>query len=66
MPKMKTRKSAAKRFSKTGGNKYKRKNAGMRHNLEGKPKKAKSGLIKTNYVHKSDVARVKKMLPYSQ
>ena len=66
MPKMKTRRAAAKRFSKTGGNKYKRKNAGMRHNLEGRPKKAKKGLIKIDYVHQADVARVKKMLPYSQ
>ena len=66
MPKMKTRKSAAKRFNKTGTNKYKRKCAGMRHNLEGRPKKAKKGLIKTGYVNQADVARVKIMLPYSQ
>ena len=65
MPKMKTRRAAAKRFNKTGLNKYKRKRAGMRHNLEGKPKKAKNTLIKTGYVHQADVARIKKMLPYS-
>ena len=65
MPKMKTRRAAAKRFAKVGSGKYKRKNAGMRHNLEGRAKKVKNALIKTAYVHPSDVARVKKMLPYS-
>ena len=34
MPKMKTRRAAAKRFSLTANGKYKRKRANLRHNLE--------------------------------
>ncbi|MCB1972311.1 MAG: 50S ribosomal protein L35, partial [Geminicoccaceae bacterium] len=42
MTKLKTRRSAAKRFSFTGTGKIKRRRAGHRHNMTAQPKKAKT------------------------
>ena len=64
MPKMRTKRSAAKRFSITGTGKAKRKRSGLRHILEKKSHKAKKLAGKATMVHQSDVARVKEMLPY--
>jgi len=63
--KMKSRKSAAKRFSLTGAGKVKRKRANLRHNLSTRPHKVKKRALKIDYVHPSDVERVKRMLVYS-
>ncbi len=65
MPKMKTRRAAAKRFKPVGNGKFKRKRANLRHILEKKPTDAKKRAGKTDYVHASDVAKVKRMIPYA-
>ena len=65
MPKMKTRRAAAKRFKAVGNGKFKRKRANLRHILEKMPTDAKKRAGKTDYVNESDVARVKRMLPYA-
>ncbi len=62
MPKMKTRKSAAKRFKKTGKGKIKRNKAYRSHFMEKKSTKKKSNLRKGAYVAKADEKRIKKML----
>ena len=64
MPKMKTRKAAAKRFMFTSTGKIKRGRAFKRHLLEGKKSSQKRRLSKLVLVSKSDVARIKSMLPY--
>lgn len=64
MPKMKTRRAAAKRFSKTSSGKIKRNHAFMNHMLEHKPKKAKRKLRKSTTVSKSDVKRIKQLIAY--
>ncbi|MDR6226563.1 50S ribosomal protein L35 [Desmospora profundinema] len=64
MPKMKTRRAAAKRFSKTGTGKIKRNHAFMNHMLEHKPKKAKRKLRKSTTMAKGDVKRTKQLIAY--
>ena len=64
MPKMKTHRGAAKRFKKTATGKIKRYRAFHSHILEKKAKKRKRRLRSSALVHKSDLKRVKKMLPY--
>ncbi|MFA5839680.1 MAG: 50S ribosomal protein L35 [Candidatus Margulisiibacteriota bacterium] len=63
MPKIKTRKAAAKRFHVTSSGKVKRHHSGMRHLLATKRSKSKRGLGKAGMVSDSDRARVKLMLP---
>lgn len=65
MPKMKTRRAAAKRFKPTGSGKFKRKRCNLRHILEKKSTEAKKRAGKVDYVHAADVGRVKRMLPYA-
>lgn len=65
MPKLKTHKGAAKRFSFTGTGKIKRSKAFKRHILNKKSRKTVIQLGKTAYVSDSNVAAVKKMLPYN-
>jgi len=65
MPKMKTRKSAAKRVKKTGSGKYRRYRAGGRHILTKKSSKRKRRLRHDAAVDPADAKRVKKVLPYS-
>lgn len=64
MPKMKTRRAAAKRFKKTGTGKIKRNHAYMNHILEHKPKKVKRKLRKSTTMSQSDVKRIKQLIPY--
>ncbi|MEA2012084.1 MAG: 50S ribosomal protein L35 [Verrucomicrobiota bacterium] len=64
MPKMKTRKSVAKRFKQTGTGKFLRKKAGKRHILTKKSSKLKHNLSKQVEVSKSDQKRVSRSLPY--
>lgn len=64
MAKMKTNKSAAKRFRATGKGKIKRSKAGMAHILGKKSPKRKRNLRKSGLVAKADEKRVKSMLPY--
>lgn len=62
MPKMKTNRSAAKRFSKTGSGKYKRNKAYHSHILTKKSPKRKRNLRKSTLVSKADFKRVKRLL----
>jgi large subunit ribosomal protein L35 len=64
MPKMKTKRSAAKRFRKTAKGKLVRNCAYKSHLLESKTSKRKRRLAKGGLVHKADEARMKKLLPY--
>lgn len=64
MPKMKTRRAVAKRFSATGTGKLKRKRQNLRHILEKKPQKAKKRNLKTDYIDKADERQMKRCLPY--
>ncbi|UCC73252.1 MAG: 50S ribosomal protein L35 [Gemmatimonadota bacterium] len=62
MPKMKTRRAAAKRFRKTGTGKLKRRKAYKSHILAKKSRKRKRGLRKPTLVAPADTKRVKRML----
>ncbi|MDR2601427.1 MAG: 50S ribosomal protein L35 [Spirochaetaceae bacterium] len=65
MPKMKTRKSAAKRFSFTGSGKVKYKKQNLRHILTKKSTKRKRNLRKAGFLSAENVPVVrKKLLPY--
>ena len=65
MPKMKTRKSVAKRFKLTASGRLKRKRANLRHILEKKGKTRKKRAVKTDYVHAADLSQIKRCLPYA-
>ena len=65
MPKMKTRRSAAKRFQATGTGEFKRSKAFKRHTLEKKSPARKRNLRKAGLVSKADHERVLRMLPYA-
>jgi large subunit ribosomal protein L35 len=65
MPKMKTKKSAAKRFQVRGSGSIKRGQAFKRHLLTKKAPKAKRQLCGSTAVHPSDVASVKAMMPFA-
>jgi len=62
MPKMKTHSSAKKRFKLTGSGKIKRFQAGKRHLLRKRSKKAKLNLTGSTLVSVADAPRIKKML----
>ena len=64
MPKMKTRKSAAKRFKLTGSVKLMRRQAGQKHLLTGKSSKRIRNLKGKAGVHDTDLMRVTEQLPY--
>lgn len=64
MPKMKSRRAAAKRFSITKNGKVRFKHATMRHCLEQQPKKAKRKLRQTGTMCEQDARHVRAMLPY--
>jgi large subunit ribosomal protein L35 len=62
MPKLKTRKGAAKRFSALKSGKVKRKRSKLRHILTSKTKKQKRRLRSKAYVSKSDEKRIRQLL----
>lgn len=64
MPKMKTNRSAAKRFSVTGTGKFKRRKKNLRHILTKKDSKRKRNLGKGALVDHANEKQVKRMLPY--
>ncbi len=64
MPKMKTRRAAAKRFSATGTGKLKRNKAFTSHILETKSPKRKRNLRKATIATEADYKRLKDCLPY--
>ena len=61
--KIKTKKSATKRFSFTSNGKIKRKQSKMRHMLRKRSKDQKRSLRKINYISKADKKSVLRMLP---
>jgi large subunit ribosomal protein L35 len=64
MPKMKTHRGAAKRFSVTGSGKIKRNKANKGHLLTHKSPKKMRTLRKGALVDIAQLANVKKLLPY--
>ena len=64
MPKMKTNRGAAKRFSKTSSGRFKRAQSHRRHILTKKSTKRKRHLRTPEAVHESDKRAIQRMLPY--
>jgi large subunit ribosomal protein L35 len=64
MPKLKTKRSAAKRFKKTASGKLLRRKGWKRHLLEWKPPKRKRQLRKAIQVSKVDARRIARLIPY--
>ncbi len=64
MPKIKSNRSAAKRFKRTGGGGFKRAQSHRRHILTKKSTKRKRHLRGNEQIHASDVRSVNRMLPY--
>ena len=64
MPKMKTRRAAAKRFTKTGTGKLKRNKAYKSHILTKKTTKRKRNHRQSAIVDATNVKNMKKVLPY--
>jgi len=65
MPKMKTKKSAAKRFRVRASGSIKRSRANLRHILTKKTTKRKRHLRGTANVHDSNMAALHAMMPYA-
>jgi large subunit ribosomal protein L35 len=66
MPKIKTKKSAAKRYRTTSTGKIKYKKQGLRHILTKKNSKRKRRLRLPSMLSSVESRRVKKLLPYSK
>ena len=65
MPKMKTRKAAAKRYKVTGSGKIAFKKQGLRHILTKKSSKRKMNLRHQGILSDVEAKRAKEMLPYA-
>ena len=65
MPKMKTNKCAAKRFTTTGTGKFRRRQQNKRHILTKKSAKRKRTLSGSLIVDSANVGAVRRMLPYA-
>ncbi len=65
MPKLKTRKSVAKRFKITGTGKVKHHRSGKSHILTKKSARRKRRLAKPKILKGTQARMIKKMLPYS-
>lgn len=65
MPKIKTRKSAAKRFDITGSGKFRRRRQNLRHILTKKNAKRKMRLGQSALVDSANETAVRRMLPYA-
>ena len=64
MPKMKTNRSAAKRFRTSGSGKIMRRKAFKSHLLEHKGTRRKRALGQPAEVFKGEQARIKRLIPY--
>jgi len=64
MPKIKTKKGALKRFSRTGGGNLKRSKAYASHILTKKSSKRKRNLRKSTLLDKTEVKKVARLVPY--
>ncbi len=65
MPKMKTHRGAAKRFSLTAKGKIKRSKAYASHILTKKTTKRKRSLRKSDLINKRDMNGIKRLIPYA-
>jgi large subunit ribosomal protein L35 len=65
MPKMKTKRGAAKRFRVQGSGGIKRTKAFLRHILTKKSTKRKRNMRGTTQVHAADARAVRAMMPYT-
>ncbi len=65
MPKLKTKKGAAKRFKATATGKFKYPRANRQHILTKKSSKRKMGLRKNGVIDKTNEAAVRAMMPYA-
>ena len=64
MPKLKTHRGAAKRFSLTGTGKVKRSKAFASHILSTKTRKRKRNLRRSTLVHMTNEPAIKRLIPY--
>ena len=64
MPKMKTKKTAAKRFKVSGSGRVRRPKGGGNHGMQEKSRKRLRRLRQNDMVSKSYEKRIKLMLPY--
>ena len=64
MPKMKTKRGAAKRLKKTASGKLKRAGGWKQHKLEGKEPKRRRRLRKAGLISKADAPRLSAIVPY--
>jgi large subunit ribosomal protein L35 len=64
MPKMKTKRAAAKRLKKTASGRLKRRSGWKSHLLEGKEPKRRRRLRKAGLISKADESRLKVLVPY--
>lgn len=65
MPKIKTRRSAAKRYKMTATGKVRYKKQGLRHILTKKNSKRKRGLRKPAFLSPAETARARQLCPYA-
>jgi len=65
MPKIKTRRAAAKRFQVTGSGKFTRRRQNLRHILTKKNAKRKMRLGQGALVDAANIKAVRRMLPYA-
>lgn len=64
MPKLKTKRGAAKRLKATGTGKLVRAKGWKGHLLEGKPPKRKRRLRKATLIAPADAKRIRRLVPY--
>ena len=64
MPKMKTKRAAAKRFKVTGTGRIRRATAGKQHRMRGKSANRLRKLKKNSMVSPADEKRIKPLIPY--
>ena len=64
MPKMKTKRGAAKRVKATASGKLKRAGGWKQHKLEKKQPGRRRRLRGSKLVHEADVPRIKRLVPY--
>nr|HDN00837.1 50S ribosomal protein L35 [Deltaproteobacteria bacterium] len=64
MPKIKTRRAAAKRFKKTGTGKFMYRKAGSSHLLTSKTRKRKRDLRKDVEISEARVKSIRRMMPF--
>jgi large subunit ribosomal protein L35 len=64
MPKIKTNRSAAKRFKTTASGRIKRASAYRSHILSSKTTKRKRQLRGEKYIHESNEKQIRKLIPY--